>query len=156
MLIQSLIRQKLGCTLVALSIVCLLTRAEAQNSPQICPVHIDQVQLSYNHQGGQSKPQLTSKFSNNTKQQIVAATFSLLLLDSNGTPRPYPDDLTYSDKLEPGQKKVFTWDLLVDSIDMHRTGESLILEKVEFADNSSWRDDGSESCVYTIDFHAKY
>jgi hypothetical protein len=140
---------------VALLASCLPTLATAQSAAHKCPIVIDQVELSYNHQGGQSKPQLTSKFVNDTKKQVLTITFSLLVLDSSEAPRPYPDDLTYSEKLDPGQKKVFTWDLSSESIDMHRTGESLILEKVEFTDDTLWRDDGSESCADTVDFHAK-
>jgi hypothetical protein len=146
---------RLKWLLVALLASYLPTFAEAQNAADKCPIAIDQVELSYNHQDGQSRPQLTSKFVNETKKQVLAITFSLFVLDSSEAPRPYPDDLTYSEKLDPGQKKMFTWDLSSESIDMHRTGESLILEKVEFADNTLWRDDGSESCAYTVDFHAK-
>jgi hypothetical protein len=29
------------------------------------------------------------------------------------------------------------------------------VKKVEFIDATSWIDDGSESCVFTVDFHAR-
>ena len=68
---------------------------------------------------------------------------------------PYPDDLTYRDGLEAGKKKVFIWDLASESVDIHRAGETVVVKKIEFIDASDWIDDGSEACVYKVDFHAR-
>ncbi|MGA2674054.1 MAG: hypothetical protein ABSE99_12580 [Terracidiphilus sp.] len=130
-------------------------RAEAQSDAQKCPLVIDQVDLSYNHQGGQSKPQLRVRFSNDAGKQISTVTFSLSLLDSGGSPRPYPDNLKYSAGLEPTKKKVFTWDLATESVDIHRTGETVVVQEIDFADATVWKDDGSESCAFSVDFHAR-
>ena len=140
---------------LALSLACSLAPAKAQSSARKCPVVIDHVELSYNHQGGESKPQLKVRFGNEAGKQISTVTFSLSLLDFGGYPHPYPEDLKYSGGLETGKKKEFTWNLASESVDIHRTGETVVIQKVEFADVTSWVDDGSESCVFTVDFHAR-
>jgi hypothetical protein len=38
---------------------------------------------------------------------------------------------------------------------MHHTGESMTLLAVQFADDSSWKDGGSQACTLLVDFHAK-
>jgi hypothetical protein len=139
----------------ALSLACGAMRAEAKSPEQKCPVVIDRVELSYNHQGGESKPQLRVEFGNFAGKQISNITFSLSVLDADGYPRPYPDDLTYREGLETGKRKVFIWDLAPETVDIHRAGETVVVKKVEFSDTTGWIDDGSESCVFTVDFHAK-
>lgn len=131
------------------------SRIEAQKKPQICPVVVEQMILTYNHRGGQSAPQLQIRFGNATDMQIAAVTFSLSLLDSGGYPRPYPDSLSYSDGIEAGKKQSFTWTLASESVDIKRTGETIVVEKVEFENKETWKDDGSQSCVFTVDFHPR-
>jgi hypothetical protein len=57
--------------------------------------------------------------------------------------------------LETGKSKVFMWDLAFESVDIHRAGETVVVQRVEFADNTKWVDDDSESCMLKVDFHAK-
>jgi hypothetical protein len=140
---------------LALCVTCSMARVEAQAPKPKCPVAIGRVELFYNHEGGQSRPQLKVGFGNDAGKSISSVTFSLSTLDSGGYPRPYPDSLTYGDGMETGQKKVFVWDLAATSVDIHRTGETVIVQKVDFADATSWTDDGSESCMFKVDFHAK-
>lgn len=149
------IRPNRGLLLLTLGLTCILARAEANPAEHKCPIVIDHVELGYNHQGGESKPQLRVGFGNNAGKQISAVTFSLSVLDSGGNPQPYPDNLTYGDGLENGKKKIFAWDLVFESVEVHPAGETVVVQKVEFADATIWTDDGSESCVLTVDFHAK-
>jgi len=130
-------------------------KAEAESPEPKCPVVINRVELSYNHQGGVSKPQLTIEFGNHAGKQISKITFNLLMLNEGGYPHPYPDDLTYQEGLETGKRKVYNWDLAFEAVDIHRTGETVVVERVEFIDTTNWIDDGSESCVFTVDFHAR-
>jgi len=130
-------------------------KPEAESPELKCPVVINRVELSYNHQGGVSKPQLTIEFDNRAGKQISKITYNLLLLGEGGYPHPYPEDLTYREGLETGKRKVYIWDLASESVDIHRTGETVVVKKVEFIDATSWIDDGSESCVFTVDFHAR-
>jgi hypothetical protein len=130
-------------------------KAEAESPEHKCPVVINRVELSYNHQGGVSKPQLTIEFDNHAGKQISKITFNLSVLDEGGYPHPYSDDLTYLEGLETGKRKVYIWDLASEAVNIHRTGETVVVEKVEFIDTTSWIDDGSESCVYTVDYHAR-
>lgn len=129
--------------------------AEASSPKQACPVIIKQVDLSYKHAGGRSVPQLRMSFGNRANRPISTVTFTLSLLDSDGYLHPYPEDLQHSEGLEPGIKTVFTWELASEAVDIHRTGETVAVEKVEFADTSSWVDDGSQSCAFTVDYRAK-
>src|ERR1700692_629050 len=125
-------RAKIAFSTFALCLACSMLRAGGETSEQKCPVVIEHVELSYNHQGGQSKPQLILKFDNNSGKRISAITFSLSVLDSGGYPRPYPDDLQYRDSLDAGRQKVFTWSLPFESVDMYRTGERIFVQDVEF------------------------
>ena len=140
---------------LAFYLACCVMRAEAGSAEPKCPVVIDGVELSYNHQGAPSKPQLRVEFGNFGGKHISNIRFALSLLDAGGYPHPYPDDLTYRDGLEAGKKKVFIWDLASESVDIHRAGETVVVKKIEFIDASDWIDDGSEACVYNVDFHAR-
>ena len=140
---------------LAASAALISAPALAQSSEQKCPVALDQVQLSYAHNGEQSKPQLRIVFGNAAGKRIANVTFTLSVLDSGGYPHPYPDDLVYGDGLEASERKNFIWTLAPDSVDIHHTGETVLLQEVEFADATTWKDDGSESCVLTVDFHPK-
>jgi hypothetical protein len=124
-------------------------------APQNCPATIESLALNYNHQGGQSKPQLSATFSNRAGKRISSVTFDLSLLDSTGAPHAYPRALTYRDGLDAGKVKTSQWALDPESVDIRRTGEILLLRAVEFDDGMSWKDDGSESCALTVDYHAR-
>jgi len=124
-------------------------------APQNCPATIESLALNYNHQGGQSKPELSASFSNRAGKRISSATFELSLLDQAGYPHVYPHRLTFSDGLETGKVKTSQWALDPASVDIHRTGEVLQLRTVEFEDATSWKDDGSESCELAVDYHAR-
>jgi hypothetical protein len=144
-------------TLLTLAACAAWTAASAvaQSHEQKCPVVLDQIQISYTHNGEQSKPQLRVVFDNAAGKQIANVTFSLSVLDSGGYPHPYPDDLVFGDGLETAEKKNFAWTLAPESVDIHHTGETVLLREVEFADATTWKDDGSESCVLTVDFHPR-
>ncbi|MGA2889409.1 MAG: hypothetical protein ABSE51_15280 [Terracidiphilus sp.] len=148
-------RANTASLILLLCLACSAVQANAGSPERKCPVVIDHIELSYNHQGGQSKPQLRVRFENEAGKQISAVTFRLSVLDSGGYPRPYPNELTYSDGLETGKSKVFMWDLAFESVDIHRAGETVVVQRVEFADNTKWVDDDSESCMLKVDFHAK-
>jgi hypothetical protein len=129
--------------------------ALAQKKPQTCPVAIEHLELAYNHAGGQSRPQLVVRFANHADRRLASATFELSLLGAGGDAHPYPDDLVYRNGLDPHKWKFFTWDLAPESVDIHRTGETLLLREVKFDDDTEWKDDGSETCVLTLDYHAR-
>jgi hypothetical protein len=121
-----------------------------------CPIRFDRINLRYNHAGGQSVPQLNLDFTNRTANPIANIVLRLSILDTDGNPRPYPDDLTYSKEPIPGKEhKTYTWDLNTSSVDMHHTGESVTLQSLQYADGTDWKDDGSLSCSISVDFHAK-
>jgi len=146
-------------TLLSVVVFCLAcggVRAEAESPAQKCPVMIDRVELNYSHQGGQSKPELTISFGNDAGKRISSVAFSLSMLDSSGDPQPYPADLKYSDVLDAGKKRVFVWELAPESVDIHHAGETVVVKKVEFDHpGAAWKDDGSESCKLTVDYHAR-
>jgi len=148
-------RTNTASLVLALCLACGALRAEAGGPERKCPVVIDSVELSYNHQGGPSKPQLRVEFDNHANKQISKIAFSLSVLDAGGYPHPYPGDLMYRDGLEIGKRKVFTWELASESVDIHRSGETVVVKKVEFSDTASWVDDGSETCAFKVDFHAR-
>jgi hypothetical protein len=121
-----------------------------------CPVSLNRLDLRFNHAGGQSVPQLKLAFVNQTEKTIAAMTFSLSILDSDGNPHPYTENLTYRRDVPPGtQQRSHTWSLDTSNVDMHHTGESMTLLEVQFADDTSWKDDGSQACTLLVDFHPK-
>ncbi len=124
-------------------------------APSACPVKLDHLDLRYNHAEGKSVPQVSVGFTNESAKRVAHLTFSLSILDSGGYPRPYDENFTYSKPVEPGRHVAFLWTLNAESVDMHHTGESVSLDKIEFADGTVWTDDGSLNCTMTIDFHAK-
>jgi hypothetical protein len=133
-------------------------RAKAEGPERKCPVVINGIELNYNHQGGPSRPQLTIEFENHAGKRISKVVFRLYVLGVGGYPRPYLDDLTYQaaqEVLESGKKKEFMWALTPEAVDIHRTGETVVVKKVDFSDTTDWIDDGSETCVFTVDFHAR-
>jgi len=140
----------LGCY-----VAFVIPQTNAWAAEQKCPVALDHIELSYAHQGGQSKPQLRINFGNAAGKQISTITFTLSILDPSGYPHPYPGDLVYRKGLEADAQKVFVWSLAQESVDIHRTGETVLVQEVEFSDATSWKDDGSESCELTVDFHPK-
>ena len=130
-------------------------RTAAANPEQKCAVVIDQVALAYNHAGGHSIPELRVRFGNTAGKRVMTVKFALSVVSPGDDTRLYPNELEYSDGLEIGTKKVFTWDLVPELVDMHRTGEVVFVQRVEFADATAWVDDGSESCAFKEDFHAR-
>ena len=121
-----------------------------------CPVNLDRLDLRYNHAGGESVPQLRLAFTSRADKTITNILLLLSILDSQGNSHPYPDDLTYHWEITPGsQPHSQIWTLDAASVDMHHAGESLTLQKVQFADGTIWKDDGSLACTLTVDFHPK-
>jgi hypothetical protein len=140
---------------VVLCLVCGTMRAEGGSPEQKCPVVINRTELGYNHQGGQSKPYLRVEFGNTAGKQISTIVYGLSVLDPGGNPHPYPDELMYQGGLETGKKRAFTWELAREFVDIHRSGETVVVKRVEFIDTTHWIDDGSERCAFTVDFHAR-
>ena len=121
-----------------------------------CPVGFEQVDVSYNHSGGQSVPQLRLAFSNRTDRTIADFMFALSILDSDGNPVRYPSDFTYRRDFPAGApERSHLWKLDPASIDIHRSGETVTLLETRFADGAAWKDDGSRACALTFDYHAK-
>lgn len=138
--------------------VCLALcacNAGAQSSHQQCAAVVSQVQLTYNHGEASSRPQLTMKIGNQASKRISTVKIGLYVLDADGVPHPYPDSLENGDGLEIGKTRTFTWDLDFDSVDIHRAGETVVVQRVEFDDGTKWSDDGSESCSFKVNYHAK-
>lgn len=129
--------------------------AVAQKAEQVCPVAIESLDLGYGHQGGQSKPQLTAVLGNRTEKRVATARFRLSLLDAGGYANEYPEDLTFDRGLDVHMRRRHIWNLAPESVNIHRTGQSLVLLSVEFDDRTAWKDDGSESCVLTMDYHPR-
>jgi hypothetical protein len=144
--------------LVTITYSCALATGAAQPAEprSKCPISLNRLDLRYNHADGQSTPQLKLAFANQTDKTVAGMTFSLSILDSEGNPHPYSENLSYHRDVPPGsQQHSHTWTLDSSSVDMHHTGESLTLLQVQFADDSSWKDDGSQACTLLVDFHPK-
>jgi hypothetical protein len=146
-------KQILPC--LGLGLALCATSAGALKPGQVCPIAVESLELNYRHQGGPSIPQLTAMLGNRAGKRILHARFQLSLLDGNGYPHAYPEDLIFDKGLDVDKRRNHVWPLVPESVDMHRTGESLMLLEVTFEDQTSWKDDGSESCGYGVDYHGK-
>jgi hypothetical protein len=130
--------------------------AAPDESAARCPINLNRLELRYGHAGGQSVPQLKLDFTNLTGKTIEGIELTLYILDSQGNPHPYSEDLAYHHEIAPGtQLKSHIWLLDAASVDIFRTGESLTLRAVQFADGTTWKDDGSQACKIAVDYHAK-
>jgi len=130
--------------------------SQPSGSPPQCPVNLNHLDLRYNHAGGHSVPQLKLAFTSRSEKIITEMTLALSILDSQGNPHPYIEDLSYRQEIPPGtQQRSHTWTLNQASVDMHHAGESVTLLEVHFADGAVWKDDGSLACTLVVDFHPK-
>jgi hypothetical protein len=130
--------------------------ASPETAPSKCPIGFEHLDLRYNHAGGQSEPQMRLAFRNRTSKTITRFVFALSILDSDGNPVPYASQFEYRREFPPfGPQRSHIWNLEPAAVDMHRSGESVILLEAEFADGKTWKDDGSQSCTLAFDYHAK-
>ncbi len=141
--------------MLLLSALNLSATILAQSPKPKCPVALGRVEVSYRHDGGESKPQLQLSFQNESGKPVSNVVFKLMLLDSGGYPREYAHEFIYNAVLEPGKTKIGTWKLDPESVDIHRTGASALVEKLTYSDDTTWADDGSESCSVTMDYHPR-
>lgn len=116
---------------------------------------IDQVNLGYSHQGNPSLPRLQVRFTNVGKDSIAKVIFQLSLLDSAGYLHDYPNDLTFNEGVGQGKKGISNWTLHPESVDIHRAGEVVVVKRVAFVGGNRWADDGSQTCKFVVDFHAR-
>ena len=148
--------------LVGTAFACCTALAQTSAGPppatahSKCPIGFKQVDVRYNHAGGESTPQLRLSFTNQTSKTITDFVFSLSILDSDGNPVPYASDFHYRHEFPLGEaQRSRIWNLDPASVDMHRTGESVTLLEAQFADGTSWKDDGSQACSLAFDYHAR-
>jgi len=145
------------CGISTLLLACAagIGLSPAAQAQQKCPVLIQHISLAYNHAGGISTPQLQVKFADIADRDLAKVTFQLSVLDASGYPHVYPEDLEFRGLVPPKKSKLYSWDLDASSVDIHRTGETVLLKSVAFANGSRWTDDGSETCSLTFDFRAR-
>ena len=130
--------------------------APTEDASSKCPVGLEHVDLRYNHAGGGSVPQLRVAFTNRTEKTITGFVFSLSILDSEGNPVPYASQFEYHHEFPAGApQRSRIWNLDPTVVNMHHTGESVTLVETTFANGTAWKDDGSQSCMLSFDYHAK-
>ncbi len=127
----------------------------AQNTPQPCPVSYSRLQMPLRHQGGMSTPMVQLSFTNETKKKIDRAKFGLIVIDSDGSAAPYGKALTFTAGADPGKMVNAQWALDLEKIDIEHMGETVYLESIEFADNTTWKDDGNQRCRDDVYFGPK-
>ncbi len=127
----------------------------AQKTAQPCPVSYSRLQMPLRHQGGMSTPMVQLSFTNETKKKIDRAKFGLIVIDSDGSPAPYGKALTFTAGADPGKVVSAQWALDLEKIDIEHMGETVYLESVDFADNTTWKDDGNQRCRDDIYFGPK-
>jgi hypothetical protein len=111
--------------------------------------------MPYRHTGGTSTPLVEVSFTNETKKKIDRAKFGLIVIDSDGTQAPDDKALNFSAGADPGKAVSAEWALDIEKVDIQRLGETLYLKSVQFADNTTWQDDGNQRCRQDIYYGPK-
>ena len=94
-------------------------------------------------------------FTNETKKKIDRAKFGLIVIEPDGSQAPYGKALTFSAGADPGKVVSAEWALELDKVDIEHLGETVYLRSVEFADGTTWKDDGNQRCRDEIYFGPK-
>ena len=126
----------------------------AQNPPT-CPVSYSRLQMPLRHRDGASTPVVQLSFTNETKKKIERAKFGLILINSDGSLAPYDKMLTFTAGADPGKVASAEWALDMEKVDIYHQGQTVYLVSVEFADNTTWKDDGNERCRDDVYFGPK-
>jgi hypothetical protein len=127
----------------------------AQSTPQPCPVSYSRLQMPLRHAGGISTPMVQLSFTNESKKTITRAKFGLIVINEDGSLNPYEKGLTFSAGAEPGKVVSAEWALEMGKIDLQHMGETVYITSAEFADGTSWKDDGNQRCRDDIYFGPK-
>jgi hypothetical protein len=134
---------------------CATAFCIAQAPPQSCPVSYSRLQMPLRHRGGASTPMVQLSFTNETKKKLDRAKFGLVLTNSDGSLAPYDKMLTFTAGAEPGKVVDAEWALDIEKVDIYHHGETVYLESAEFADGTTWKDDGYQKCRDDVYFGPK-
>jgi hypothetical protein len=134
---------------------CAAASCAAQSTPESCPVSFSRLQMPIRHRGGMSTPMVQLSFTNQTKKKIDRAKFGLIVLDSDSSPSPYGKALTFTAGADPGKVVNAEWALEMEKVDIEHLGETVYLQSVEFADGTTWKDDGNQRCRDDVYFGPK-
>jgi hypothetical protein len=135
--------------------LCAAVSCAAQSTAQSCPVSFSRLQMPIRHRGGMSTPMVQVSFTNETKKKIDRAKFGLIVLDSDSSQAPYGKALTFSAGADPGKVVSAEWALEMEKVDIEHLGETVYLQSVEFADGTTWKDDGKQQCRDDVYFGPK-
>jgi hypothetical protein len=113
---------------------------------QDCPVQVTNV-IRWSPGSGNSKLELS--FKNTSDKEITTANFVVSILDSAGQPHPLMARFE-SGKVKAGGKKTINNWMDRESLDpvtifKYQAGP----HTVQFADGTSWNDEGGGACVWT-------
>ena len=76
-------------------------------------------------------------------------------MDSDGVQAPYGKALTFSAGADPGKVVSAEWALDLEKVDIEHMGETVYLISAEFADSTTWKDDGNQRCRDEVYFGPK-
>jgi len=127
----------------------------AQSGSQSCPVSYSRLEMPLRHQGGGSTPMVQLSFTNETKKKINRAKFGLIVINEDGSLQPYEKGLTFTAGADPGKVVSAEWALEMGKVDIQHMGETVYITSAEFADGTTWKDDGNERCRQDIYFGPK-
>ena len=102
-----------------------------------------------------STPMVQISFTNETKKKIERAKFGLIVMNEDGSSNPYEKALTFTAGAAPGQVVDAEWALEMGKVDIQHLGETVYISSAEFADGTSWKDDGNQRCRDEIYFGPK-
>ncbi len=136
-------------------VLALAPGAASLAAPKPCPISYSRLSMPYKHEGGTSTPTVELTFTNQTAKKIVKAKFALSILISQGNEVPYDQALTFTAGADPGKLTNAKWELEMEKVSIERIGEIIYLESARFDDNTTWQDDGNQSCRDEINYGPK-
>lgn len=93
-----------------------------------------------------STPMVELAFTNETKKKIDRAKFGLIVIEVDNSQTPYDKALNFTAGADPGKVVSADWALQMDKIHIEHYGETVYLMSADFADGTTWKDDGNQSC----------
>ena len=94
-------------------------------------------------------------FTNETTKRIARAKFGLVVMNEDHSLNPYDKGLTFTAGADPGKVVNAEWALEMGKVDIQHIGETVYVNSVEFADGTSWKDDGNQRCREDVYFGPK-
>ena len=92
---------------------------------------------------------------NETDKVIIGSQFNIDFMNAVGDLVPYDIPLDAAGTIKPDKKATFSGQIYPFYLLHHMNGYRVSVHKLQFADGSTWVDDGTLQCQITVDYRHK-